>query len=228
MRLARTGFPIIKRPPLADEVVKQLRELILAGKLKPGDRVPEQVVCEQFGISRTPLREALKVLATEGLIELSPHRGAIVAMLTADDLDHMFPVLEALEALAGELACANITDAELEELRSLHEQMHECFKRKDRRRYFKINQLIHEKIVSAAANPVLSSVYSNLSGRIRRARFMSDITDDAWKKGSRDHELILSALGDRAGKKLSALLKEHLRHKRDGIKAALIPQSTDD
>ena len=98
---------------LHDELVERLRELIVESTLEPGVRVPERELCERFAVSRTPLREALKVLASEGLLELLPHRGAQVTRLTAADLDEMFPVMGALEALAGELACTWITEAEM-------------------------------------------------------------------------------------------------------------------
>src|SRR5688572_30861983 len=103
------------------------------------------MLSEQFGVSRTPLREAFKVLATEGLIELLPHRGAVVTRLTGADLDHMFPVLESLEGLAGELACSRITNSEIAEIRALHIRMQDCFRKRKRAEYFRINQLIHEK-----------------------------------------------------------------------------------
>lgn len=211
----------IQRQPLPNQVVKRLRKLIFDGELKAGARVPEKMLSEQFGVSRTPLREAFKILATEGLIKLLPHRGAIVARLTGEDLDHMFPVLEAIEGLAGELACRKISDSEIAEIRSLHDRMLECFNKRRRAEYFRLNQLIHEKIIVAAANPVLSNVYSGLSERIRRARFMANISDDIWKQAAKDHVSILKALLKRDGKRLSRLLKKHLEHKRAGVKAAL-------
>ena len=113
----------IERQSLHEAVTARLRDMIVEGEYPPGSRLPERVLCETFGISRTPLREALKVLASEGLLELAPHRGARVAGLTAMDVDELFPVMGALEALAGELACARITEMELAEIRALHYQM---------------------------------------------------------------------------------------------------------
>jgi DNA-binding GntR family transcriptional regulator len=211
----------IQRRPLPNEVVRRLRALILDGELEPGARVPEKMLSAQFGVSRTPLREAFKVLATEGLIDLLPHRGAVVARLTGEDLDHMFPVLESLEGLAGELACSRITDSEIAEIRALHIQMQDCFRKRERAEYFAINQLVHEKIMAAAANPVLTNVYSSLSARIRRARYMANVSDEIWKQAAKDHQFILKALIARDGARLSRLLKEHLEHKREGVKRAL-------
>ena len=111
-----------ERPRYGD-VVSGIRDLIIKGELAPGSRVPERVLCEKFGVSRTPLREALKVLASEGLIDLLPNRGARIVDLTEDDIEEMFQVMGALESLAGELAARKITEEDLAELRALHYQM---------------------------------------------------------------------------------------------------------
>src|ERR1700738_2048711 len=96
---------LISRISLHDETVSRLRAMILEGELLPGSRIAERELCDRFGISRTPLREALKVLAAEGLVELLPHRGARVSRLSDHELRDAFEIVSALEALAGELAC---------------------------------------------------------------------------------------------------------------------------
>ncbi|MCC7486182.1 MAG: GntR family transcriptional regulator [Burkholderiales bacterium] len=227
-RGTRAEIARIRRKPLPDEVAARLRQLISDGNLRPGTRMYEKPLSEQLGVSRTPLREAFKVLATEGLLEIVPHRGAIIATLTLRDLDHMFTVLGALEALAGELACSNISEGALEEIRVLHEKMFKCHAARKRVEYFRINQSIHERIIDAAGNPVLSSVYASLSGRIRHARYTPAISDAAWAQGAKDHEMILAALVARDSGRLNRILTDHLRHKRDGVKAALAPRAGKD
>ena len=91
----------LKRRPLHEELTESLRKLIVSGELQPGRKVPEKELCELYGVSRTPLREALKVLATDGLVNLEPNRGAWVSRITVEELDELFPVMGALEALAG-------------------------------------------------------------------------------------------------------------------------------
>ena len=113
----------IKRPSLHEELIDRLRTMIVEGVLTAGEKVPERALCEKLGVSRTPMREALKVLAADGLLTLEPNRGARVRAITLDDLEEVFPLMGALEALAGELACANITDAQMTELRQTHELM---------------------------------------------------------------------------------------------------------
>jgi DNA-binding GntR family transcriptional regulator len=218
--LSSTPRPIV-RAALHDEVARRLRDMIFEGELKPGSRIAERFICEQLHISRTPLREALKVLASEGLVDLLPHRGAQVSKLSTVDVDHMFEVIGTLEALAGELACARITEADVAEIRCMHEQMAEHYRRHERAEYFRLNQRIHERIVAGSGNPVLISVYGSLSARVRRARYMANLAPARWAQAMQEHEAILDALLARDATRLHRLLKEHLSHKRDFVKAAL-------
>jgi DNA-binding GntR family transcriptional regulator len=211
----------IPRQSLHDTIVDRVRAMVYDGELKPGEKVPERMLCETLGISRTPLREALKVLASEGVLELLPNRGARVAKLTAEDVDEMFPVMGALEALAGELAAANATEADLAELRALHYQMALHHTRGERTEYFQINQKIHEKLMAAAGNGLLVAMYEGLAGRIRRARYISSITSGRWKEAMAEHEEILAALDARDGARLAAVLKDHLRNKCEAVKETL-------
>lgn len=219
-----SGAPQIRRASLHQEVVPRLRSMIFEGELAPGERVPERVLCERFAISRTPLREALMVLAAEGLIDLSPHRGATVSKLSAESLEHMFPVMEALEGVAGELACRHITDEDLDEIRALHDRMVEHYRNGERLEYFQLNQRIHHKIVEAARNPVLLDVYKGLSGRIRRARYLANLDGERWQQAVAEHEEILATLALRDGKRLSRLLADHLQHKYDVLKMVLLKE----
>jgi DNA-binding GntR family transcriptional regulator len=153
-------------------------------------------------------------------VELLPHRGAQVSTLGREDIDHMFEVMGALEALAGELACRRITAEELAAIRGAHEQMARHYDLHERAEYFRLNQEIHERIVAAARNPVLSSVYNSLSARIRRARYMANLSPDRWRQAMQEHEAIMAALADRDAERLSRILGEHLLHKRDFVKTA--------
>lgn len=217
----QTARPI-RRTPLHDEVARRIRDLIVEGELRPGARVPERELCERFGISRTPLREALKILASEGLVDLQHHRGAVIAQLTPEAVDEMFQVMEALEALAGELACGHASDAEIAAVRALHERMLAEHARRELSEYFKLNQQIHEAIVAAAGNALLAQIYRGLNMRIRRARYMANLSPARWDQAVAEHAQILAALEARDGARLSRLLKEHLQHKADVVKAVLL------
>jgi DNA-binding GntR family transcriptional regulator len=201
---------------LHGDLLTRLRDYIVEGALPEGGRIPERELCEMFGVSRTPLREALKVLAAEGLLELLPNRGARVRVLSEQDLTELFDVMGGLEALAGRLACERITDEAVAEVEKLHHEMYGCYLRRDLHGYFKCNQLIHQRIVAEAGNATLSATYVSFAGRIRRGRYAANLDRkrDRWGEAMREHEAILDALRRRAGQELSDILFLHLRNKR--------------
>ena len=211
----------IQRRPLHNELVDRLRHMIVEGDLAPGEKLAEKDLCGQFGVSRTPLREAVKVLASEGLVQLTPNRGCTVARLTLADLDEAFPIMGALEALSGELACQHITDAELARIKELHERMLRKYAAGALRDYFKLNEQIHQMILDAARNPTLAQMQLSLSGRVRRARYLANMSPSRWAKAVEEHEKIIEALGARDGKRLAVILKEHLANKLQTVKDAL-------
>ena len=157
------AFPSLVKS-LHGELLARLRDYIVEGNLAAGARVPERMLCEHFGISRTPLREALKVLASEGLIELLPNRGARVRQLGAEELVDLFDVMGGLEALAGRLACEKITPEAYAEIERLHHEMYSSYMRRDLHGYFACNQAIHDRIVQAADNEPLRTSLRQLRG----------------------------------------------------------------
>src|ERR1700726_1214329 len=201
---------------LHDEILARLRDHIVEGNIADGGRVPERQLCEMLGISRTPLREALKVLASEGLVELLPNRGARVRQLSEHDLAELFDVMGGLEGLAGRLACENITDEEIAEIERLHYEMYGFYLHRDMPNYFHANQMIHHKIVEASRNATLTSTYADFAGRITRVRYSAHFARkrERWGEAMREHETILDALRRRAGSELSDILFKHLRNKR--------------
>lgn len=199
--------------PLHATVVDRLRDMIVQGELAPGTKLNERVLGTALGMSRTPLREALKYLASEGLVELLPNRGAIVAPLDPERVKQMFAVMGALEALAGELACRGATDADINEIRALHFQMLAHHARRDLAEYFRLNQEIHLKIVDAAGNEPLAEIYRSLNAHVRRARYMANLSHERWDNAVREHQEILDALTRRDGAMLQRMLRDHLANK---------------
>jgi DNA-binding GntR family transcriptional regulator len=182
---------LIKPQGLHKLVVEQIQQMIIEGALAPGTRLNERLLCEKLGVSRTPLREALKILAALGLVELLPNRGAAVVQLTAKDIAETFEVISHLEAMAGELACARITDAEINEIRALHFEMLACHARRDLPAYYRTNQ-----------------------------RFSSNLDRERWDAAVREHSMMIEALEARDGARLSSILESHLLAKRDAALAA--------
>jgi DNA-binding GntR family transcriptional regulator len=200
---------------LHGEILSRLRDFIVEGNIADGARIPERQLCDLFGVSRTPLREALKVLASEGLVDLLPNRGARVRQLSASDVTELFDVMGGLEALAGRLACEQITDVEFAEIERLHHEMYSAYLKRDMHGYFRSNQLIHQHIVAVARNSALSATYASFADRIRRVRYSANLASkrDRWAEAMREHEGILDALGRRDGRELSEILFRHLRNK---------------
>jgi len=204
---------LAERRLLHEEVVDQLRDMIVQGGLAPETKLNERVLAAQLGISRTPLREAIKYLASEGLVELLPNRGAVVAPLRRAKVREIFTVLGSLEALAGELVCRNATDADIAEIRALHYQMVAHHARGELAQYFRCNQQIHIRLVECAGNATLAQVYRGLNAHVRRARYMANLSRERWDKAVREHEEILDALSARDSARLQALLRDHLANK---------------
>ena len=215
---------MISRPSLHEELVERIRGLITDGTLPAGSKVPEKELCTQFGVSRTPMREALKVLAVDGLISLETNRGAWVRKLTLEELEEVFPVMGALEALSGELACKHITDEEIEQVATLHQEMIGHYENENLDEYFRTNQQIHETILKASRNATLAAQYRSLAARVRRARYLANMSQPRWQQAVEEHEEILSALEKRDGRRLAKILRRHMENKFETVRNWLVEQ----
>jgi DNA-binding GntR family transcriptional regulator len=202
--------PLAVRGRLTDEAAALLRTLIIEGELPPGSRIGEQALCERLGISRTPLREALKILASEGLVLLSPNRGAAVARLTIEEIEEIMELLQALESLAARLACERATADEIAAIEGLHGEMRERYEARDIMGYFRLNQAIHHALAEASGNRALAQAYRTQSRRIERYRFAGNTRPERWQRAIQEHEQILVALEERDAPLLEALLRSHL------------------
>lgn len=209
----------INRRYLHDEVADRMRALIQSGEMEPKARVNEGELTERFGISRTPLREAIKILATEGHLELLPNRGARVASISQVEIEEMMEVIAGLEATAADLACRTISEEEIAAIQADHESMVAMWKGADEAGYFRFNRQIHEAIMAASRNATLSGIYRSLSGRIQRSRYSAHQTPEQWTRAIAEHEEMLVLLRARDGTALSLLMREHIRGKKPVIAA---------
>jgi DNA-binding GntR family transcriptional regulator len=210
----------IPRRYLHDEAAARLRELIRSGRLEPGERVNEVEFSEEFGISRTPMREAIKILAAEGLLETLPNHGARVAQIGSEELEEMIEVVAALEAAGGDLACRRITDDEVAAIEADHAAMLEAWSRGDEAAYFALNRAIHDAIMAASRNRTLINLYNTISGRILRARYSAHKTARQWERAVREHEAIMAQLRARDAQALTRTMRDHVRGKAVIIAAA--------
>ena len=211
----------IQRTALHDTLVTRLRDMIIEGELEPGVRMHESQLGEQLGVSRTPLREAIKYLASEGLVELIPSRGAVVKRFSGKDVHDMLIVLKSLEELAGNLACEMATDDEIAKVRRLHDEMKACYNARDRLSYYKLNQAIHTEICLIAHNQALSSMQTLLQSRLKRIRFIGHEGPEKWAAAMAEHDEMIVALEARDGKTLSKVLGRHLLNAWQRVKDAI-------
>jgi DNA-binding GntR family transcriptional regulator len=211
----------VQRLTLADAATEKLRALIAEGTLAPGERLTEADLSARLGISRIPLREALRALAGEGLVAIEPHKGAVVTPVTPEEVDEVFPVLAALEGAAGELAAVRMGEAEREEVARLHAAMLAAHKAGRRKQFLAHNETIHDRIVAAAANPTLASLHRALSLRLKRIRYVAQVEERSWEQSVAEHAAMMEALTRRDGRALGAALREHLASKRAAVREAV-------
>lgn len=200
------------RHQLHDELLVYLREMIVHNGLPENTKIPEKDLCARFGVSRTPLREALKVLAFEGLVELNHNRGAIVKPLSLHDLDEAFPVYCQLEALAGELACDKSSKEEIDAMMRLHDRFARFIKEDDFDGVMAANDEIHLRLQAASRNRNLIRLLRQVSSRVRRIRFSISVPKGRHLDALAEHEGMMAALEARNGAQLSRMICEHMEN----------------
>ena len=207
----------ISRLQLHDQVALRLRTMLVEGRIAPGAKLNERELSEELKVSRTPLREAIKLLAAEGLVDLLPNRGAVAVKLGEADVVDAFEVLAGLEGLSGELAAQRATEAQVAEIRARHFEMLACHARGDLSGYYRLNAMIHDAINAAAGNPLLARTYNAINARVQGVRFRSNQDTEKWKSAVREHGRMIDALDARDAPALRAVMVEHLLKKRDTV-----------
>lgn len=202
---------------LHQQVAHRLRQMLVENRIPPGAKLNERELSEVLQVSRTPLREAIRMLAAEGLVELLPNRGAIALALSEADILNTFEVMAGLEALSGELAAQRIEDSELDEIRALHYEMLAAYTRRDLPAYYALNARIHSAINAAAKNPVLTHTYNQVNARLQALRFRSNQDGEKWRRAMNEHEQMIAALAAHDAGAMRAVLMAHLQNKRDVV-----------
>jgi DNA-binding GntR family transcriptional regulator len=205
-----TSTPITRKS-LHSEVTDRIRQLIVESHLQPGQRVPELEISRDLGVSRTPIREALKVLAAEGLVELLPLRGAMVKTFSKKDATDMLALMAVLEIFAADKAC-KADQKKVDQVLALQARMSLLHAKGKRSEYFEVNQQIHDAIVAMADNESLSLVHSALSKRMRSLRFSGNSTPDNWRNALKEHEEIAAALQQRDTNKIKKAVGLHFKN----------------
>lgn len=214
------GSPI-ERGTLHEAVATRLRDMIIEGALPAGGRINETELCRAIGVSRTPLREAIKTLASEGLIELTPSRGGAVRRFTVQDVAHVLEALKMVEQTAARLGCARGPDAGVAAILALHDRMMDEYRARRRLAYFKLNQSIHSAIVALAGNPALTETHDRLQARLKRIRYVGNEAPARWADAVAEHETMAETLARRDGEALAVVLGEHMDRTLERVRDVL-------
>jgi DNA-binding GntR family transcriptional regulator len=203
--------PLTRHRSLHDELVGRIRDMIIEGTLRPASRIHEGDLGKALGVSRTPLREALKFLASEGLVDLVAGRGAIVHRLTPREVQDMLDVLVVLETLAGRLACRNANKEAIGQVRNLHDRMMAFHAAGNRLDYYKLNHAVHSAIAALSDNACLLETHDAIQSRLKRVRFLAHAAPANWESAAREHIKMVEALERRDENALAEVLEYHLR-----------------
>lgn len=187
-----------------------IREMVISGRLGAGARIDEKSLSEELGVSKTPIREALKVLASEGLVELLPNRGSRVIKPSREAIQHLFSVIAGLERLAAEIVARDAPQRDIQALSALHENMSQFFANRQRESYFELNHQIHETIITMTRNPVLVQTHSELMTRARRPRFIAITSESRWQESIKEHSLLMAAIELRDSRIAGEILYKHV------------------
>ena len=210
---------------LHDDVAAILRARIFSGELSPGSFLDEVSLCASLSISRTPLREALKVLTAEGLVRHEPRRGCFVNQVTEQDLDEIFPVIALLEGRCAFDAARNATDADLAVLETLHKRLASHARARRTTDYYTTNYAIHEAIITLANNRWLAQVSGDLRKILKLARLQSLQATGRMEQSLSEHMAVFAALKARDSEGAEAAMRTHLTRQRDALRRVHSQQS---
>ncbi|KQQ24950.1 hypothetical protein ASF58_16045 [Methylobacterium sp. Leaf125] len=215
------AIPLSRRVPFARQIADTLRDLIVRGDLAAGSRIVERTLCERLSVSRTPLREALKLLEADGLIELSQNRGARVMSMTIAEAGHLFELIAGLEGFAAELAVARACPDDIIALDLQHAQMLRHYADQEKDAYFALNNAIHDAVVRLSGNPLLIATHASILLRARRGRYMAIVDPLRWRESVAEHAALMAAFRSCDAPAAGAVWRQHLRRTGETVRTAL-------
>lgn len=208
-KLRVLDLPVEKPMTLRERIVEFIKDSITSGKLRPGERVPEQDIAESFGISRTPIREAFRQLESEGFISFVPRKGAVVSPITAKDVSEFYSIKSLLDGYAARIACKGFTDKDIKKLKSLNQQMQRCADKQDIKGFFKLDNQFHDAFLKASGNEKLQNLSHQIVQQFERYRITALSVPGRLKDSVKQHEEIIEAFSERNEERVEALVREN-------------------
>jgi len=197
--------------PLSLQVAEKIRVLIRKNKLVSGTRLNEQKLCDQLGVSRTPLREAFRILSAEGLVNILPNKGVCITVLPFDEVFHMFEAMGIMEGNCARLACDHLSDKDLEELERLHGKLEEHYQEGDQEGYIDYNHKYHTFIQEKSGNPILAGMVSKLRDVILLYRYRQLSYPGRFSESIKEHQRLIEVFRARDGNRAERLMRLHLQ-----------------
>jgi DNA-binding GntR family transcriptional regulator len=207
----------IQKKTLHEEIANNLRDMIMSGELREGDKIKENNLCDMMGISKTPLREALRVLSAEGLIRLIPNRGSYVTTPTFEEIKEMFDVMSVLEGVCARTAAEKMNAKDFSKLEKLHNKLEESFRRRDQKKYIHQNNSYHALVQELAGNKTLNQIVNGLRQKILLYRFQSLNLPERFEQSIREHRDLLAAFRNRDPEKAEMLMTSHLKKQCEAL-----------
>ncbi len=207
----------IQKKTLHEEIANNLREMIMSGELREGDKIKENELCELMDISKTPLREALRVLSAEGLIRLIPNRGSYVTTPTFKEIKEMFDVMSVLEGVCARTAAEKMSNIDYEKLKKIHLQLEENFRLKNQKNYIRNNNKYHSFVQELAGNKTLNQIVNGLRQKILLYRYKSLNLSGRFEQSIQEHRDLLEAFRKRDAEKAELLMKSHMKKQSEAL-----------
>jgi len=197
---------------LRERILETIRDAIMSGALKPGEKVAEPELAERFGISRTPIREAFRQLESEGYLTVIPRKGAVVVSFSQKDVEEFYAIKSILEGYAARRACENMTDRDIEKLRSVNEKLRTLAREGDVKHFFKIHNDFHDLFIKAADNEKLIELINNLMQKFQRLRIASLSLPGRMQISVEEHDKIIDAFELRNGEQAEKLVRKNAEY----------------
>ncbi|MBI5827878.1 MAG: GntR family transcriptional regulator [Deltaproteobacteria bacterium] len=208
-------YPTEKPLTLRERIVEFIKDSVITGRLKPGERVPEQEIAESFGISRTPIREAFRQLESDGFITVTPRKGAVVSPITDRDVREFYAIKSLLEGFAARTSCQTLTQKEIKRLESLNAQMKKHADRDDVKGFFKLDNQFHDTFLKACGNEKLCVLVHHLVQQFERFRITALSLPGRMKDSVKQHDEIIDAFRRKDAELVERLVSANAERGRD-------------
>jgi DNA-binding GntR family transcriptional regulator len=206
-KVQKLDYPVERHLTLRERIVEFIKDAVISGSLKPGERVPESEIAERFGISRTPIREAFRQLESDGFLIMTPRKGAVVSPITDKDVREFYAIKSLLEGFAAGEACAKLTEKEIKRLKDLNSEMGKNEEKGNVKTFFKLDNQFHEILIKACGNEKLYTLIGQLVEQFERFRVTALSLPGRMKNSVMQHNEIIDAIESRDKENASKLVR---------------------